>query len=128
MSFLNRTDELEVPSCPFESITTGVACPTGVTPKMLPIKQLSLTFCTQGADNNDPTCTGHELAGICSQRNVAAATCLVGQRLVADCDVLPSSNVAIERSTAQGRVITADRGVIKRLKTNGGVFLRRWCC
>ena len=43
MSFLNRTDELEVPSCPFESITTGVAPPTGVTPKMLPIKQLLLT-------------------------------------------------------------------------------------
>src|SRR4029077_1838731 len=79
--------------------------------------------CTQGADNNDPTCTGYELAGICSQHNVAAAACLVGQRLVADCDVFPSSNVAIKRSTAQGRVITADRGVIKRLKTKGRVLL-----
>ncbi len=47
----------------------------------------------------------------------------MGQRSVADYDVLPTSSVAKERSTAQGRVITADRGVIKRLKTNGGVLL-----
>ena len=78
--------------------------------------------CTQGADNDDSTCTGHELAGICSQRNVAAATYVVGQRSVADYDVLPPSNVAGKRSTAQGRIITADCVVIKRLPTNGGIF------
>jgi len=42
--------------------------------------------------------------------------------LVADCDVRRTGDVAIERSTAQGRINSADRGVIKRVKTYGGVF------
>ena len=45
MSFLNRRDELTVPSCPFESIITDMASPIPVgTPRMFPIKQLLLMF------------------------------------------------------------------------------------
>src|SRR6266542_6843091 len=44
ISFLNRREELTVPSWPAESISTGVAAFTVVAPKMLPIKQLLLTF------------------------------------------------------------------------------------
>jgi hypothetical protein len=42
--FENRRDELIVPSCPAESIMTGVPTFTVVSPKMLPIKQLLLTL------------------------------------------------------------------------------------
>src|SRR6266496_4080013 len=44
ISFLNRREELAVPNWPTISISTGIAAFTVVTPRMLPIKQLSLTF------------------------------------------------------------------------------------
>src|SRR6266513_2783195 len=44
ISFLNRREELYVPSWPAESIMTGMASAFAVvTPRMLPIKQLLLT-------------------------------------------------------------------------------------
>src|SRR5215468_1816965 len=45
ISFLNRREELIVPSCPAESIKTGRALGFAVaTPRMLPIKQVLLMF------------------------------------------------------------------------------------
>src|SRR6266542_5299800 len=45
ISFLNRREELAVPSWPQESIRTGIASAFAVViPRMLPIKQLAPTF------------------------------------------------------------------------------------
>src|SRR5205823_7179010 len=45
MSFLNRSEEATVPSCPVSDTTTGAVVPLCVvTPKMLPIQVVSSTF------------------------------------------------------------------------------------
>src|SRR5206468_2206249 len=63
MSFLNRSEEATVPSCPVSDTTTGAVVPLCVvTPKMLPIQVVSSTFAPHTEANTDNV-TGRGDAG-----------------------------------------------------------------
>ena len=100
ISFLNRWEELIVPSWPAESITTGMASAFCVaTPRMLPIKQLLFTF--PPALPIQITLVGRcdVTAGAFAQRNIFAAGGVGTERTKTDSRVGVAGGVAKKRGT-----------------------------
>ncbi len=100
-----------MPSWPAESISTGIASAFAVvTPRMLPIKQLRLTGCS------DP------ITGTIAQGGIAAAVDAVFERTLTNGCTLAAGGVVFERTLTNGRVGDASVGK-ERSITNGRVVV-----